>query len=104
MSYKKKSMLKVIVLGDSGVGKTSVMSRWVHKKFDGRYKATIGADFLTKEVHIDDRVVSVQIWDTAGQERFASLGVAFYRGADAVLLVYDVADKTSVESLTKWKD
>eukprot|EP01083_Nonionella_stella_P152891 490543_1 len=103
MSYRNKSMLKVIVLGDSGVGKTSLMSRWVHKKFDGRYKATIGADFLTKEIPVGDKLVSIQVWDTAGQERFASLGVAFYRGADAVILVYDVSDRTSFENLTKWK-
>eukprot|EP01084_Bolivina_argentea_P085713 154932_1 len=103
MSYRNKSMLKVIVLGDSGVGKTSLMSRWVHKKFDGRYKATIGADFLTKEIPVGDKLVSIQVWDTAGQERFASLGVAFYRGADAVILVYDVSDITSFENLTKWK-
>merc|ERR1712045_793748 len=64
---------------------------------------TIGADFLTKEVMVDDRLVTMQIWDTAGQERFQSLGVAFYRGADACLLVYDVTDPRSFESLQNWK-
>ena len=65
--HKKKVLLKVIILGDSGVGKTSLMNQYVNQKFSTQYKATIGADFLTKEVVIDDRVVTMQIWDTAGQ-------------------------------------
>uniref|UniRef100_A0A8C6VBJ8 RAB7A, member RAS oncogene family n=1 Tax=Naja naja TaxID=35670 RepID=A0A8C6VBJ8_NAJNA len=69
------------------VGKTSLMNQYVNKKFSNQYKATIGADFLTKEVMVDDRLVTMQIWDTAGQERFQSLGVAFYRGADCCVLV-----------------
>ena len=69
MSGKKKVLLKVIILGDSGVGKTSLMNQYVNKKFSNQYKATIGADFLTKEVMVDDRLVTMHIWDTAGQER-----------------------------------
>ena len=57
----------MIILGDSGVGKTSLMNQYVNKKFSNQYKATIGADFLTKEVMVDDRLVTMQIWDTAGQ-------------------------------------
>ncbi|KAF6303164.1 RAB7A isoform 2 [Pan troglodytes] len=87
MTSRKKVLLKVIILGDSGVGKTSLMNQYVNKKFSNQYKATIGADFLTKEVMVDDRLVTMQIWDTAGQERFQSLGVAFYRGADCCVLV-----------------
>lgn len=64
---RKKVLLKVIILGDSGVGKTSLMNQYVNQKFSNQYKATIGADFLTKEVMIDDRLVTMQIWDTAGQ-------------------------------------
>ncbi|CAM2116732.1 unnamed protein product [Caretta caretta] len=86
MTSRKKVLLKVIILGDSGVGKTSLMNQYVNKKFSNQYKATIGADFLTKEVMVDDRLVTMQIWDTAGQERFQSLGVAFYRGADCCVL------------------
>nr|CAB3460868.1 unnamed protein product [Digitaria exilis] len=77
-SWRTRTLLKVIVLGDSG---------YVNKKFSQQYKATIGADFLTKEVLIEDKLVTLQIWDTAGQERFQSLGVAFYRGADCCVLV-----------------
>ncbi|KAK6533587.1 hypothetical protein TWF694_002524 [Orbilia ellipsospora] len=104
MSSRKKVLLKVIILGDSGVGKTSLMNQYVNKKFSASYKATIGADFLTKEVLVDDRLVTMQIWDTAGQERFQSLGVAFYRGADCCVLVYDVNNQKSFETLDSWRD
>jgi len=92
-------LIKVIILGDSGVGKTSLMNQYVNKRFSHQYKATIGADFLTKEVMVDDRLVTMQLWDTAGQERFQSLGVAFYRGADCCVLVYDVNNAKSFEML-----
>jgi Ras-related protein Rab-7A len=65
---------------------------------------TIGADFLTRELVVDDRVVTMQLWDTAGQERFQSLGVAFYRGADCCVLVYDVNSSKSFEALDGWRD
>lgn len=104
MASRKKTLLKVIILGDSGVGKTSLMNRYVNKKFSTQYKATIGADFVTKDVVVDDKLVTMQIWDTAGQERFQSLGVAFYRGADCCVLVYDVTAPTSFKSLDSWRD
>lgn len=99
-----KSMLKVIILGDSGVGKTSLMQQYVNKKFSTQYKATIGADFLTKELTLDERKVVMQIWDTAGQERFQSLGVAFYRGADCCVLMFDVTNQKSFDALETWHD
>jgi Ras-related protein Rab-7A len=80
------------------------MNQYVNKRFTQQYKATIGADFLTKEVMIDDKLVTLQIWDTAGQERFQSLGVAFYRGADCCVLVYDITSTKSFESLNSWKE
>ncbi|KHJ41468.1 Ras family protein [Trichuris suis] len=123
MATRKKVLLKVIILGDSGcklivqaVGKTSLMNQYVNKRFSNQYKATIGADFLTKEVVVDDRLVTMQasfnliapvilkIWDTAGQERFQSLGVAFYRGADCCVLVFDVTNPNSFKSLDSWRD
>lgn len=105
MVSRKKNILKVIILGDSGVGKTSLMHRYVNDKYSQQYKATIGADFLTKEVELDgDKVATMQVWDTAGQERFQSLGVAFYRGADCCVLVYDVTNSKSFENIKSWKD
>ncbi|KAG8458578.1 hypothetical protein KFE25_006511 [Diacronema lutheri] len=100
----KKVLLKVIILGDSGVGKTSLMNRYVNQKFSNQYKATIGADFLTKEIQVDERLVTMQIWDTAGQERFQSLGVAFYRGADSCVLVFDVNVAKTFENLDSWRE
>ncbi|THU70039.1 hypothetical protein C4D60_Mb08t20790 [Musa balbisiana] len=97
MASRRRMLLKVIILGDSG---------YVNKKFSNQYKATIGADFLTKEVQIDDRLFTLQIWDTAGQERFQSLGVAFYRGADCCVLVYDVnvMKSESFDNLNNWRE
>ncbi|KAF6063642.1 Ras family protein [Candida albicans] len=104
-SSRKKTLLKVIILGDSGVGKTSLMQQFVNSKFSHQYKATIGADFLTKEITVDNnKSVTLQIWDTAGQERFQSLGVAFYRGADCCVLCFDVTNEKSLNNLTSWKD
>ncbi|KAH3669419.1 hypothetical protein OGAPHI_001540 [Ogataea philodendri] len=104
MSTRKKTILKVIILGDSGVGKTSLMQQFINGKFSQQYKATIGADFLPKDLVIDDKQVTMQIWDTAGQERFQSLGVAFYRGSDCCVLVYDVTNTKSFENLQSWRD
>lgn len=86
------------------VGKTSLMERYVNLRFSQQYKATIGADFLTKDVIIGNRPVNLQIWDTAGQERYQSLGSAFYRGADACILVYDMTDARSFDALDSWRD
>lgn len=107
MSNQRKN-LKVVILGDSGVGKTSLMNQFNSGKFTGQYKATIGADFLSKECFIYDqfgqrRHVVLQIWDTAGQERFQSLGKSFYRGSDACLLVYDITDPHSLDNLDHWR-
>ncbi|KAI9021209.1 vacuolar biogenesis protein [Hyaloraphidium curvatum] len=97
---RRKALLKAIILGDSGVGKTSLMNQYVNKKFSNQYKATIGADFLTKEVMVEDRLITMQ----ASQERFQSLGVAFYRGADCCVLVFDVNNVKSFEALDSWRD
>ena len=104
MASRKKVLLKVIILGDSGVGKTSLMNQYVNEKFSNQYNATIGSNFLTKDVIVNDQLVTMQIWDTAGQERFQSLGVAFYRGADCCVLTYDVTAPASFISLEGWKD
>jgi len=78
------------------------MNQYVNKRFTQQYKATIGADFLTKEIMIDDKLVTLQIWDTAGQERFQSLGTAFYRGSDCCVMVYDITNEFTVDNLGQW--
>ncbi|CAF1183864.1 unnamed protein product [Didymodactylos carnosus] len=101
MASRKKVLLKMILLGDSTVGKTALMYRFVNRR---QYKATIGVDFLTKELQIDDRLVTMQIWDTCGRERFKSLDAPYYRGADGCVLVMDVTWPTSFKSLEDWKE
>ena len=76
----------------------------MYDTFDNTYQATIGIDFLSKAMYLEDRTVRLQLWDTAGQERFQSLGVAFYRGADCCVLVYDVNSSKSFETLDSWRD
>jgi Ras-related protein Rab-7A len=83
-------------------GKTSLMNQYVYQSFNAHYKATIGADFLVRDVVIGGKHVTLQLWDTAGQERFQSLGVAFYRGADCCVLVYDITDLQSFHNLSSW--
>jgi Ras-related protein Rab-7A len=100
---KKKVLLKLIILGESGVGKTAILNKYVNGKFIEEHKATIGADFLTKELSLDDKLVTLQIWDTAGQERFQSLGNAFYRGSDACVLVYDITNDQSFKKIEEWR-
>jgi len=104
MQQQKKIMLKIIVLGESGVGKTSLLVRYVQDKFTLNTKSTIGASFLQKRVDLDDgQVATCQIWDTAGQERFAGLGTQFFRGSDGVIFVYDITKRDTFEALEQWR-
>ena len=93
-----------MVIGESGVGKSSLIHYFQKGFFFDSFKPTIGADFANREVHLNERTVVLQIWDTAGQERFQSLSNAFYRGADCCVIVYDVTDKSSFDQISKWKD
>ena len=98
----KKIFLKIIIMGDSGVGKSSLLNSYVNRSFVGKYKATIGADFMSKEFNLDGHSIVMQIWDTAGQERFNSLSTAFFRGADGCMLVFDINNSNSFDNLDKW--
>jgi len=99
----RKAVLKVIILGDTGVGKTSIANRYVNNTFTNTYKATIGADIFQKSLYLEDTQIFLTIWDTAGQERFQSLGPGYFRGADACILVYDTTNAKSFESLKRWR-
>ena len=101
---RNKKLLKVILLGDSGVGKTSLINQFINNQFSSQYKLTIGADCFTKEIMLDEQQVTLQIWDTAGQERFQCLNSAFYRGSDCCILTYDVSSSSSFKSLDGWMD
>uniref|UniRef100_A0A8C5RYQ2 small monomeric GTPase n=1 Tax=Laticauda laticaudata TaxID=8630 RepID=A0A8C5RYQ2_LATLA len=99
----KSLLLKVLLLGDGGVGKSSLVSRYVTHKFDSQAFHTIGVEFLNQDLEVDGRLVTLQIWDTAGQERFKSLRTPFYRGADCCLLTFSVDDRQSFENLGHWR-
>ncbi|EKM77475.1 hypothetical protein AGABI1DRAFT_108006 [Agaricus bisporus var. burnettii JB137-S8] len=97
--------IKLVVVGASGVGKTSIRGQFISGGFSSGYRATIGADFIAKTLPHPtkpENTVTLQIWDTAGQERFSSLSTAFFRGADAVILMFDVHRPESLEALKKW--
>ena len=99
--------LKIVVLGESGVGKSAVLNRYVNDLFTINLKSTIGADMLTKDVFLDNqpnKTIKLQIWDTAGQERFRSLGKAFYRGTNACIIMYDITNINSFNKIMYWKN
>ncbi|KAH3765506.1 small GTP binding protein Rab7 [Pelomyxa schiedti] len=96
------TLLKIVLLGDSGVGKSCLIQRYVNKRFSAQYKTTLGADFLTKDVIVKNKPFALQVWDTAGQERFQSLSVPFYRGSDCCVLVFDVTQPKTFEHLECW--
>ena len=99
---KEIAAYKVILLGDSGVGKTSIVSQYFEKTFNENHITTIGVDFRYKSIEVDGTVIRLQVWDTAGQERFRAISRNYYRGADAVIIVYDVTSLASLQGVCKW--
>ena len=93
---------KILTIGESGVGKTCILRRFVEDKFLKNHLATIGIDFRTKNISVDGVQVKLKIWDTAGQERFRNITNQYYKGADGIILVYDVTDRTSFEKIREW--
>ena len=100
MNYDQKCQL--LIIGDSTVGKTSILSRFTNGIFNSNYLATVGLDSFTKDEIIDDKTVRIKIWDTAGQERYKSLTKGFFRNAEGVMLVYDVTNSETYENLKFW--
>jgi Ras-related protein Rab-6A len=96
--------LKVIVLGDQAVGKSSIVARFMYDAYDRHYRATLGIDFLTKLVTVDGRTVRLQLWDTAGTERFRSLIPAYIRNSAGAIVVFDVTSRESFINTTRWID
>lgn len=95
-------LFKVVLIGDSGVGKSNLLSRFTKDEFSLESKSTIGVEFATRTIHVADKVVKAQIWDTAGQERYRAITSAYYRGAVGALLVYDVTRQTTLENAARW--
>jgi len=95
-------LFKVVVIGDSGVGKSNLLSRFTRNEFNLESKSTIGVEFATRSVSIEGKTIKAQIWDTAGQERYRAITSAYYRGAVGALVVYDITKDVSFENVEKW--
>jgi len=95
-------LFKVVLIGDSGVGKSNLLSRFTRNEFNLESKSTIGVEFATRSINVDGKTVKAQIWDTAGQERYRAITSAYYRGAVGALLVYDIAKHATYVNVTRW--
>eukprot|EP00041_Stephanoeca_diplocostata_P008209 m.118694 g.118694 ORF g.118694 m.118694 type:complete len:216 (+) comp17220_c0_seq1:235-882(+) len=95
-------LFKLLLIGDSGVGKTSVLFRFSDDAFNSTFISTIGIDFKIRTIELGDKKIKLQIWDTAGQERFRTITTAYYRGAMGILLVYDITNEKSFDNIKTW--
>jgi len=95
-------LYKVVLIGDSGVGKSNLLSRFTRNEFNLETKSTIGVEFATRSIQADGKTIKAQIWDTAGQERYRAITSAYYRGAVGALLVYDIAKSGTFKNVERW--
>lgn len=95
-------LIKLLLIGDSGVGKSCLLLRFSDDQFTPSFITTIGIDFKIKTIELDGKRIKLQIWDTAGQERFRTITTAYYRGAMGILLIYDVCDELSFQNINNW--
>jgi len=95
-------LFKVVLIGDSGVGKSNLMTRYTQDEFSEESPSTIGVEFMTKSLKVENRDVKVQIWDTAGQERFRAISRSIYHGAKGAMLVYDITNQATFDNVGNW--
>lgn len=95
-------LLKLVVIGDSGVGKTNIIKRFQSDEFDTNLRSTVGFEFVSKELNLLEKKVKIQIWDTAGQERYKSITSGFYKASSGILCVFDITKFISFESVDEW--
>ncbi|KAG4923355.1 hypothetical protein AAZX31_18G033400 [Glycine max] len=95
-------LFKIVLIGDSGVGKSNILSRFTRNEFCLESKSTIGVEFATRTLQVEGKTVKAQIWDTAGQERYRAITSAYYRGAVGALLVYDITKRQTFENVQRW--
>jgi len=95
-------LFKIVIIGDSSVGKSNLLVRFTRNEFNEKSKATIGVDFGTKSIEINGKMVTAQCWDTAGQERFRAVTSGYYRGAVGAMIVYDITSKVTFKNVTRW--
>jgi len=97
-------IFKILTLGEGGVGKTAILKRYVENKFEKHHLATIGIDYQSKTIKIKNKEIKLKIWDTAGQERYKNIASQLYKGADGIMLVYDITDDYSFSKITDWME
>ena len=95
-------LFKLLIIGDSAVGKTSLLLRYTDEAYSEHYISTIGVDFKIKTMELDGKTVKLQIWDTAGQERFKTITPTYYKGADGIIVVFDLTNQKSYDNVKKW--
>jgi len=95
-------LYKIVLIGDSGVGKSNLLSRFTRNQFNEESKSTIGVEFATRSIQTDGKTIKAQIWDTAGQEKFRAITSAYYRGAVGAIIVYDIAKHSTYVSVNTW--
>ena len=95
-------IFKIILIGDTSVGKTNILSRYINDKFLETSKSTVGVELATKVEHYNNKKIKIQIWDTAGQERYKSITTSYYKGAKGAFIVYDITKKESFKNVDKW--
>jgi Ras-related protein Rab-1A len=95
-------LFKVLLIGDSGVGKSALLTRFTDRTFTDSYMITIGVDFKIQTIKLDDKIIKLQLWDTAGQERFRTITSAYYRGSNGIIIVFDLSDKETFDHVKIW--
>ena len=99
---KEEYKFKIVIVGDSGVGKTNLVKRFIQNTFSSNTLATVGVEFFSNNYYINDKLCKIEMWDTAGQERYKSMTSAYYRGAMGAILVYDVTSQSSFNNIERW--
>ena len=104
MSVNFHYLLKYVIIGDSGVGKSNILLRYINNSFSEEFKTTVGVEFGAKNIEMNNNIYRIQIWDTAGQENFRSIARAYYKNCVCACIVYDIANRPSFESIQSWID
>ena len=104
MSINFNYLLKFVIIGDSGVGKSNILLRYIYNSFSDEFKTTVGVEFGAKNIEINKKVYRIQIWDTAGQENFRSIARAYYKNSVCACVVYDISSHSSFEDIQVWID
>ncbi|CAD8177295.1 unnamed protein product [Paramecium pentaurelia] len=93
---------KIVIIGDSGVGKTNIMTQFTRGEFSEETKTTVGVEFANKQLVIDDKIIKAQLWDTAGQERYRAIISSYYKGASGALIVFDITKQSTFDNVDRW--